>query len=218
MSPRRSAPPVAKRDVAERPASHFDQAYFDKWYRHPRHRVKTPAELARQVAFVVRLAEWVLGRPLRTVLDVGCGEGQWCPAIRRLRPAVRYHGVDPSAYAVARHGARRGLQQGGIDELDTLTLDPQYDLVVCCGMLNYLAPDTLRRGLRQVAQRTGGMAYLELFTADDAVTGDTRWPAPQAPAWYRRTLRQAGFHGIGMHSYVPSVQRSRLAALEWGTP
>ena len=41
-------------------ADRYDQAYFDKWYRHPQHRVKTPRELARQVAFVLAAAEWVL--------------------------------------------------------------------------------------------------------------------------------------------------------------
>ena len=53
----------------------YDQRYFDKWYRHPRFRVKSSAELARQAAFVMRAAEFVLGRPIRTVLDVGCGDG-----------------------------------------------------------------------------------------------------------------------------------------------
>ena len=66
--------------------SAYDRAYFDKWYRNPRYRVKTPAELARQAALVVHAAEWVLQRKLRTVLDVGCGEGNWYPVLRKLRP------------------------------------------------------------------------------------------------------------------------------------
>ena len=67
----------------------YDQAYFEKWYRNPRHRVKTVAELARQVAFVLHTAEWVLARPVRSVLDVGCGEGQWRAALRKHRPSIR---------------------------------------------------------------------------------------------------------------------------------
>jgi len=194
----------------------YDQAYFDKWYRHPHHRVKTPVELRRQVAFVLRMAEWVLGRPVKSVLDVGCGEGQWLPELKRIRPRVHYDGVDPSAYAVARYGRRRRLQQGGIEDLETLALRSAYDLVVCCGMLNYLAPSVLRAGLQQVAAKTEGMAYLELFTSADNIEGDTNWPAPRAGKWYRAMMRAAGLTSIGMHGYVPTSHRSRVAVLERG--
>ena len=176
--------------------------------------MKSAAELQRQVEFVVRLAEWVLDRPLQSVLDVGCGEAQWRAPLRRLRPRLHYAGVDPSEYAVARYGARRGLHRGGIEDLDTLPLRDRYDLVVCCGMLNYLPPATLRRGLAQVARRTGGVAYLELFTKSDAFEGDTNWPAPQSAATYRRAIRAAGLWSIGMHGYVPADQRHRVSALE----
>jgi SAM-dependent methyltransferase len=176
--------------------------------------VKSAAELRRQVEFVLRLAEWVLGRPVHTVLDVGCGEGNWQPVLRRLRPRLHYDGVDPSDYAVSRFGARRGLQRGGINDLDELPLREQYDLVVCCGMLNYLPVATLTRGLAQVARRTGGIAYLELFTASDRFEGDTSWTAPKPATWYRRVIAKAGFHPIGMHAYVPTAQRERVAALE----
>ncbi len=164
--------------------------------------------------FVLRVTEWVLGRPIRSVLDVGCGEGQWQPQLARLRPAMHYDGVDPSAYAVARFGRQRGLQLGGIEDLDTLALREQYDLVVCCGMLNYLPLPTLRRGLAHLSLRTGGVAYLELFSNTDALEGDTSWPPPQSAAWYRRMIRRAGFHPIGMHAYVKTAQRARVSTLE----
>ena len=195
-------------------AKTYDKAYFDKWYRHPVHRVKSPAELQRQVLSVVHCAEWVLGRPIRSVLDVGCGEGNWQPVLRRLRPRVYYDGVDASAYAVARFGRRRNLQLGSIDELETLPLRASYDLVVCCGMLNYLTPAVLRRGLAQVAVRTGGVAYLEIFTSADAFEGDTSWPAPKSPSWYRRVFADVGLRSIGMHGYVREADAGRVSALE----
>ncbi len=178
--------------------------------------MKTAVELRRQVEFVLRLAEWVLGRPVRTVLDVGCGEGNWRAPLRRLRPSVIYDGVDPSAYAIARYGRARGLMLGSIDDLDALPLRAGYDLVVCCGMLNYLPAATLRRGLAQVAQRTEGVAYLELFTSADAFEGDTTWPAPKPAAWYRRVMRAAGLQSIGMHGYVPLAHPLRVSSLEQG--
>ncbi len=195
-------------------AKQYDKAYFDKWYRHPQHRVKSPAELARQAAFVLRTAEFVLGRPVRSVLDVGCGEGQWRAALRAHRPRVHYDGVDPSEYAVQRYGRKRSLLLGGIEDLDALPLRDSYDLVVSCGMLNYLESDVLQRGLHHVARRTGGVAYLELFTSDDAFEGDTNWPTPRSARWYREAMTRAGLCAIGMQCYVTDTARERVSALE----
>ena len=192
----------------------YDAAYFDKWYRHPTHRVKTAAELTRQVSFVLHAAEWVLGRRVRTVLDVGCGEGNWSPVLRALRPRVAYAGVDPSAYAVSKFGTRRNLQQGGIEDLSSLDLREQYDLVVCCGMLNYLSVAQLTCGIGQVAQRTGGMAYLELFTKDDHFEGDTDWPPPKSATWYRGLMQRAGLVPVGMQCYVAKAEQDRVSSLE----
>lgn len=194
----------------------YDRAYFDKWYRDPRTRVKSPAELLRQVEFVLHAAEWTLGRRVRTVLDVGCGEGNWQPVLKRLRPTLHYDGVDPSEYAVAKHGARRGLQQGGIEDLATLPLRDTYDLVVCCGMLNYLSQSQLVAGLPLVEARTGGMAYLELFADGDAFEGDTGWPKPQSATWYRTALERAGFRSVGMQCYVPRAGEGNVSLMERG--
>ena len=44
----------------------------------------------------------MLERPIETVIDVGCGEGPWRAALRRIRPKARYVGLDPSEYAIRR--------------------------------------------------------------------------------------------------------------------
>lgn len=178
--------------------------------------MKSSAELLRQVHFVLHAAEWVLGRPIRTVLDVGAGEGNWQPVLKKLRPRVRYDGVDPSAYAIARYGVRRGLHLGGIEQLDALPLRDTYDLVVCCGMLNYLDAEQFTQGMARVAARTGGVAYLEIFADGDAFEGDTQWPAPKAAAWYQRILRRAGLLPIGMQCYVAKAEQGRIARMERG--
>lgn len=199
------------------PGSEYDQQYFDKWYRHPRHRVKSPAELARQVAFVLHTAEWVLARPVRSVLDVGCGEGQWRAALRRHRPRVAYTGVDPSEYAVARYGSRRNIRLGSIEQLHAMALGGPFDLVICCGMLNYLPPQTLAEGLHAVASLTQGLAYLEIFTSADVTEGDTSWPAPRPAAWYRSALHKSGLTSVGLHCYVPEEGHA-IAELERAFP
>src|SRR5688572_5246358 len=193
----------------------YDRRYFDKWYRNPRFRVKSPDELARQVAFVVAAAEHVLARPVRTVLDVGCGEGNWFPPLRRLRPGIQYTGVDSSPYVVERFGELRNIRLGTIDALDRVRLRNEYDLILCVGMLNYLTPDQMRTGLDHVYERAKGLVYLEIFTnADRGVIGDTSDTKLRAPRWYRARIREAGFVSCGLHCYVPDWLREHTSVME----
>ena len=193
----------------------YDQHYFDKWYRNPRYRVKSPVELQRQVAFVLGAAEHVLARPVRTVLDVGCGEGNWRGPLVRMRPGLQYTGVDSSEYAVTRYGARRNIRLGTIDTLDKMRLRQNYDLILCVGMLNYLEPPELNSGLKHLYDRAGGLVYLELFTsAESGVFGDTRGTRLRSPAWYRARIREAKFVSIGMHCFVPTWLREHTSAME----
>lgn len=197
-----------------RSATHYDRAYFDKWYRHPRHRVKSAVYLARQVAFVVSAAEYLLERRVRSVLDVGAGEGHWRPVLRRMRPGLRYYGVDPSEYAVRRFGRRRNIQLGSLGDLARLRLPSAFDLIVCCGVLNYVADAELPAGLRALAQLARGPIYLEIFAREDSVEGDFKNRAAKSAAWYRRKLRSAGLVACGLNFYVPESLRHLTAALE----
>ena len=193
------------------PKRTFDRSYFDRWYRHPVSRVKSRAELEREVDFVLRASEYILGRPLRSVLDVGCGEGNWHPLLMTRRPTLRYTGVDPSEYAVRRWGKRRNIHLGSVDNLG---VDGTFDLVLCCGVLNYLDAAVLRRGLGQISQHVEGVAYLDMYTANDAVTGDTRGAKRRSAQWYRDIVRRAGLTACGMHLYVSRETAAQLVSLE----
>jgi len=192
----------------------FDRAYFDRWYRHPRHCVATPAEIARRVALVLGVAEWVLTRSVRHVLDVGCGEALWRAPLMARRPGVTYHGVDPSAYVVARYGRRRNVRHGTFGTLGALALRERYDLIVCADMLHYLRAAELRAGLAEVAARLGGIAYLPVATSSDDVAGDVRSLVRRSPAWYRARFREAGLAPVGLECYVRRDTLDDLAALE----
>lgn len=173
--------------------------------------MKSSAELEREVDFVLHAAEHILGRPIQSVLDVGCGEGNWYPVLMTRRPRLRYTGVDPSEYAVRRWGKRRNIHQGSVDNLGVVA---RFDLVVCCGVLNYLDVGTLVRGLSQIVRHLAGVAYLDLYTASDAVIGDTRGAKRRVSSWYRDKLQRAGLTACGMHLYVGTATAARLATLE----
>lgn len=109
----------------------YDRDYFDKWYRDPRHAVGSPSELRRKVAMVVAQAEYYLGRPLRNVLDVGCGEATWRAPLRALRPGITYRGLDASEYVVARYGRSRQIGLARFGQLEHLRFEQRFDLIVC---------------------------------------------------------------------------------------
>ncbi|MEO7326102.1 MAG: class I SAM-dependent methyltransferase [Dokdonella sp.] len=192
----------------------YDRAYFEKWYRSERHRVGSRAELVRKVAMVVHLAEYYLARPLRNVLDVGCGEGVWRAPLLKLRPKVDYRGLDSSEYAVARYGRSRNVGRATFGQLGELRFDQRFDLIVCSDVLHYVPAVELRRGLSGFGDLLEGLAFLEVFTSTDNAGGDVRGFIARTPAWYRARFVEASLLPCGSHSYLsPRLMRS-VAALE----
>lgn len=192
----------------------YDEAYFKRWYRDPRTRVHTPEAVRRKVRMVVGIAEYFLGRKLRSVLDVGAGEGTWRREIRRIRPHVRYLGVDPSEWVVARHGRRRNIRLGSFEELPSLHLGRAHDLIVCADMLQYVPDAALRRGVRHLASILTGMAYLEAYTSGDDMEGDLEGWHPRTKAQYRAVFARAGLVGCGLHCYLTREMALKAVELE----
>jgi SAM-dependent methyltransferase len=194
-------------------AKSYDRAYFDRWYRGSR-RLESPAALRRRVAMAVAIAERFLERPLASALDIGCGEGRWRAELVRLRPRLRYVGVEPSEYAVARFGRRRGLVRGGWADLAALDLCGPFDLVICADVLHYLDDGEIDCGLPALVGLTGGVAYLELLTSAEEVEGDRRRLFLRPPAFYAERFRRAGLTGVGCHAWLAPALADTPAELE----
>ena len=208
-----AAPTFGSRADAEK---RYDERYFERWYRGARTRVHSPEDVERKVHLAVAASEFMLGREIVSVLDVGAGEGAWQPVLRRLRPQARYLGVEPSEYAVRKFGAKRGIIRGTMDALREAGVRGRYDLVVCADVLNYVGSAVLRRGILAIAAHLRGVAYLELYTAEDELTGDLQAIDLRPPAYYRRLLRSAGLTRCGMHCYASESIASRVTAMEGG--
>ena len=192
----------------------YDRAYFEKWYRHPRHAVASRAELARKVAMGVAVAEYYLGRRIENVLDVGCGEAPWRAPLLALRPGLSYRGLDSSEYVVRRFGRTRNIGLATFGQLAELRFDTRFDLVVCSDVIHYLKPAELRAGLAGISDMLEGVAFLELFTSADDVDGDRNGYIPRSPAWYLKTFESAGLLPCGSHCYLGFRLMRGIAALE----
>jgi len=192
----------------------YDRDYFDKWYRDPRHSVASPAELRRKVAMAVALAEYYLGRPIRNVLDVGCGEAPWRAPLRALRPGIEYRGLDASEYVVARYGRSRNVGLARFGQLEQLRFDTRFDLIVCTDVLHYLKPAEIRAGLQGIGEMLEGVAFIEVFTSRDDVAGDHDGFVSRPPAWYLREFGRVGLLPCGSHCYLGPRLEHHVAALE----
>jgi SAM-dependent methyltransferase len=189
----------------------YDEAYFTKWYRDPHTRVHSPDSVRRKIRMVAGVAEYFLGRKLRSVLDIGAGEGVWGTELRRMRPGLRYVGVDPSEWVVARHGRRRNIRLGSFEQLASLQLGRGHDLIVCADMLQYVPTDALKRGVRHIASLLGGVAFLEAYTTGDDMEGDLEDWHPRSKSQYRRIFADAGLIACGVHCYLnPNVSANAV--------
>ncbi len=200
--------------MTTRPATHYDKAYFDKWYRHPKHRVKSKLDIERQLRFIVAATEYLFERPVRKVLDVGAGEGNWSIPLKKIRPGARYYGVDASEYAVQRFGKKRNIRLGTVGTIGNIGLPDDFDLVLCCGVLNYIAAAELAKGLRALSQLCVGAAYYEVFTSADDAVGDFRRAQAASPQWWRGLFRRTGWSSLGMHLFLPTPIAGVAASLE----
>ena len=190
----------------------YDEKYFDTWYR--RRGMGSAATLRRKVALAVSTAEYFLGRPLRSVLDVGCGEGAWRQPLLTLRPDLRYQGVDASEYAIRRYGAHRNLHWLPFGDLAALAPSSPADLLVCSDVMHYLADDELLRGLAEFSRLCSGVAFLEVFAEGDDIIGDLKDMRRRPAIWYRRAFAKAGFAAAGSHLYLSRDVAAAATALE----
>lgn len=191
----------------------YDRAYFDRWYR-GRNRVHSRDEVRRKIMLAVVVAEYFLRRPIATVLDVGAGEGAWYTHLRSVRPRVEYLGVEPSDYAIERFGRERNLVRGTFSDLANLRLRREYDLVVCSDVLHYLSKRDIARGVGELARLTGGVAYIEVLTAEDSIVGDLEGLTRRPGQWYRRTFERAGFRWAGPYCWLSASLVEDASTLE----
>lgn len=191
----------------------YDRDYFDKWYRSA-DRVHDRGEVRRKAALAIATAEYFLRRRIETVLDVGCGEGAWFRHLRSIRPRVHYAGIDSSEYVVSEFGADRHIRLGRFGDLPSMNFGAPFDLVVCSDVLHYVPDAEIRRGLPTLARLTGGLAFLEVLTAEDEIVGDLEGLIRRPAAWYRSLLSKARFAPVGPYCWLSPDMKDEVAELE----
>jgi 2-polyprenyl-3-methyl-5-hydroxy-6-metoxy-1,4-benzoquinol methylase len=124
------------------------------------HGIREPV-LARQRKRIVELAS---PRASDSVLDIGCGAGQIAALLRPMVASIC--GVDASPEMVAL--ARPWLDEESHALLETLDLGRKFDLIVCCGVFDFVDDpaaglDAIRRHLAPEGRAVVSAAAVSLI-------------------------------------------------------
>jgi SAM-dependent methyltransferase len=180
----------------------YDRDYYRRWYRDPETRIATKEGVARKAKLAVAAAEFMLARPIESVLDVGCGEAAWRAPLLRLRPNASYLGVETSDYVLERYGESRNIRRGTFGKLNSLRLRKTFDLIVCADVVQYVPDDELRRGLREIRGLAGGVVYIETFAAEDSMEGDRNGWIDRPARAISRFFEEAGLTHCGFYCWI----------------
>ena len=142
--------------------SRFDAAYYRRFYETKQTRIQGAAEVAHLGAALVALIAWYGGR-VRSVLEVGAGVGLLRDWFALARPDVRYVSTEYSDYAAKTYGHLRR-------DIATWRGRQKFDLVVCQGVLPYLADRDAASALENLAAMSREYLYLEAITRRDYET------------------------------------------------
>ena len=186
----------------------FDRAYFERYYgKQPIHTVNEIAHLATAVHEM--LAWWAA--PVRSVLEVGAGRGDWGNWYRTLHPTVRVTSTDVSEHSCATFGHKRR---------DIAQWAPKrpFDLVICTDVLQYLDDRAATRALRNLTTATRTCLYFDALTSFDAKHTVERSKTDlnvtlRTGDWYRQRLSR-GFTQAGAGLWIRKGSTVVLHELE----
>jgi SAM-dependent methyltransferase len=196
----------------------YDRDYYRRWYQDPETRIASREGVARKARLAVAAAEFMLARPIASVLDIGCGEGAWRAPLRKLRPRITYLGIESSDYVVSRYGDSRNIRRGSFGRLRALELRDTFDLVVCADVVQYIPDDDLRRGLREIRRLAGGVVYIETFAAEDSMEGDRDGWIDRPAKSIARFFREAGLTHCGFYCWIDERKIRNANRFEVGQP
>jgi 2-polyprenyl-3-methyl-5-hydroxy-6-metoxy-1,4-benzoquinol methylase len=134
-------------------------------------------ELIDRIDYIADIVETTMGSQLSgaSVLDLGCLEGGFAIRFAEYGASV-VHGIDVREQNIAKADCARtilGLQNVSFFRADVMDLDgcnfllPEYDIVLCAGLLYHLDYPQLRVFLESVRRRCSAIVVFDTHHAED---------------------------------------------------
>ncbi len=138
---------------------YFNREYYDRFYLNVNTRIRDKKNIPALADFIFGYLRH-LGLPMRSILDVGCGLGEWKNALASRYPKARFCGVEYSDYLCKKFGWQKG-------SVIDFSLGKKFDLVVCQSVLQYLDDADAEKAIENLARHCRGALYLEVVTEKD---------------------------------------------------
>ena len=183
----------------------FDRSYYERFYGDAAERRAYRRDEDRLGDFVCAYLDY-LEQPVRNVIDIGCGFGQWRGIVARHFPRASYTGVEQSEHLCERFGWTRG---SAVD----FRARARFDFVICKDTLQYLSARDFDAAVLNLAALCRGACYVSVLTREDWEERADRRRTDSAvhlrPGdWYRRRLARHFVNaggGIFLSSRSPAV-------------
>ncbi|MGO9000148.1 MAG: class I SAM-dependent methyltransferase [Polyangiaceae bacterium] len=193
-------------------SSRFDERYYRRYYGDANSRVHDAAQIGHLARAVTEMIAWY-GGALDTALDIGAGAGLWRDWFRKHKPDTKYRSTEVSDYACAQYGHEQR-------DISAWRARERFDLIVCQGVLPYLADGAAASAIENIAAMARGFLYVEAITkldfeeiCDQSKTdGDVHL---RRASWYRDRLEKH-FVNVGCGLYYAKRGSLRFYELEKG--
>ncbi|MEO7367282.1 MAG: methyltransferase domain-containing protein [Gemmatimonadaceae bacterium] len=184
------------------PRTHFDAAYYRRYYETPATAIMTAEMQKNEVAFVIAFCDHV-GLPVRKFADVGAGTGWWAREFaRQYSRCESVETFDASEDACKVYGHTLSTVQS--------LSGAASDLVVCRDVLRYVPETYIDRAITRLARKCRGVLYLHVITSDDEIDEEASDMEGtfRTVAFYRRRLKDVGFRDCGMGLFASNRLKS----------
>lgn len=180
--------PVQQRDLNQ----FYDQAW-EKWDDMVRY---SPAPRIRRHIML----SWMKGLPLRSLLDVGCGNGVFLDQARRELSLPRLAGADISPQVIESNRQRLPGMEFHVLNLEQEALSERFDAVVSMELVEHCADPG--QAIARLASMVGGWLFLSVpcgpvFEIDRRVGHHRHFQAPEI----RQALEQAGLTVVKLQAW-----------------
>lgn len=111
----------------------------------------------------------------KSIIDIGCGDGRFWPAVELVFPDASYVGIDRMEEHIAVNNERMPMQEWVLGDFRSYQTDNQFDLALIMGTFNPKMPDNVQEGILRRVKELSPRHVVCLFDKNQSGNYPDRW-------------------------------------------